>query len=100
MNLDSLCKRFSISLDSREKHGAIVDSRLLAGVYLELLGGKQPGLSFEGKTKKFLTMVKEKAEKTGEENKRDARKIFLPTEEELQNHKKMLKSIRKSLWLS
>ena len=100
VNLDSLCKRFSISLDSREKHGAIVDSRLLAGVYLELLGGKQPGLSFEGKTKKFLTMVKEKAEKIGEENKRDARKIFLPTEEELQNHKKMLKSIRKSLWLS
>ena len=100
VNLDSLCKRFSISLDSREKHGAIVDSRLLARVYLELLGGKQPGLSFEGKTKKFLTMVKEKAEKIGEENKRDARKIFLPTEEELQNHKKMLKSIRKSLWLS
>ena len=44
----------------------------------------------------------EKAEKIGEENKRDARKIFLPTEEELQNHKKMLKSksIRKPLWLS
>ena len=67
-----------------------MDSRLLAGVYLELLGGKQPGLSFEGKTKKFLTMVKEKAEKIGEENKRDARKIFFPTIEELHNLNKML----------
>ena len=46
-----------------------------------------------------ITFAK-KAEKIGEENKRDARKIFLPTGEELQNHKKMLKSIRKPLWLS
>lgn len=41
-NLDALCKRFNISLQDREKHGALVDVRLLAAVYLELVeGGRQ-----------------------------------------------------------
>lgn len=39
-SLDALCKRFDISLSSRDKHGAIVDSELLAAVYLELKGGR------------------------------------------------------------
>lgn len=38
-SLDALCKRFKISLADREKHGALVDTRLLASVYLELRGG-------------------------------------------------------------
>ena len=38
-SLDALCKRFNISLDSREKHGALTDAVLLADVYLELNGG-------------------------------------------------------------
>ncbi len=40
-SLDALCKRFKISLSEREKHGALVDARLLAGVYLELCGGRE-----------------------------------------------------------
>jgi len=40
-SLDSLCDRFGISLDSRDKHGALVDARLLAKVYLELNGGRE-----------------------------------------------------------
>ncbi len=43
-SLDALCKRFSISLDSREKHGALLDSRLLAEVYLQLNGGRERSL--------------------------------------------------------
>ena len=39
-SLDALCKRFKISLSDREKHGALIDARLLAGVYLELKGGR------------------------------------------------------------
>jgi len=35
-SLDALCKRFDISLSGRDKHGAIIDSELLAAVYLEL----------------------------------------------------------------
>jgi len=40
-SLDALCKRFKISLVDRTLHGALIDSRLLAEVYLELRGGKE-----------------------------------------------------------
>lgn len=45
-SLDALCKRFDISLDDRRAkgHGALLDVELLAQVYLELSGGRQPGL--------------------------------------------------------
>lgn len=43
-SLDALCKRFKISLEGREKHGALIDSHLLAAVYLELRGGRERGL--------------------------------------------------------
>ncbi|MGJ8560548.1 MAG: DNA polymerase III subunit epsilon [Litorimonas sp.] len=46
-SLDALCKRFDISLSSRDKHGAIIDSELLARVYLELRGGRERTLGFE-----------------------------------------------------
>ncbi len=45
-SLDALCKRYKISLESRDKHGALIDSQLLAAVYLELQGGKERGLDF------------------------------------------------------
>ncbi|HXP02944.1 MAG TPA: DNA polymerase III subunit epsilon [Stellaceae bacterium] len=45
-SLDALCRRFSIDLSARDKHGAEVDCGLLAEVYVELLGGRQPGLDF------------------------------------------------------
>jgi DNA polymerase-3 subunit epsilon len=41
-SLDALCRRFGIDLARREKHGARVDCELLAEVYLELIGGRQP----------------------------------------------------------
>ncbi|HEY0102045.1 MAG TPA: DNA polymerase III subunit epsilon [Brevundimonas sp.] len=40
-SLDALCKRFKISLVERSLHGALIDARLLAEVYLELKGGKE-----------------------------------------------------------
>ena len=43
-SLDALCKRFRISLVEREKHGALIDAKLLANVYLELHGGRERGL--------------------------------------------------------
>ena len=45
-SLDALCRRFAIDLSGREKHGAEIDCDLLAEVYVELLGGRQPGLDF------------------------------------------------------
>jgi len=44
-SLDELCKRFSIDLSAREKHGALLDAELTAQVYLELVGGRQRGLA-------------------------------------------------------
>jgi DNA polymerase-3 subunit epsilon len=43
-SLDALCKRMKISLEGREKHGALIDAQLLAAVYLELQGGKERAL--------------------------------------------------------
>ena len=50
-SLDALCKRFKISLADREKHGALIDTRLLASVYLELRGGNARGLDLSHETK-------------------------------------------------
>lgn len=46
-SLDALCRRFGIDTSSRTLHGALLDSEMLAEVYLELIGGRQPdfGLS-------------------------------------------------------
>ena len=41
-SLDALCRRFGIKNSAREKHGALLDSEILAEVYLELIGGRQP----------------------------------------------------------
>ena len=43
-SLDALCRRFGIDNSSRQLHGALLDSELLAEVFLELIGGRQPGL--------------------------------------------------------
>lgn len=41
-SLDALCRRFGIDNSSRTLHGALLDSEILAEVYLELIGGRQP----------------------------------------------------------
>jgi DNA polymerase-3 subunit epsilon len=46
-SLDALCRRFGIDNSMREKHGALLDSEILADVYLELIGGKQPDFALE-----------------------------------------------------
>lgn len=49
-SLDALCRRFGIDNSARTLHGALLDSEILAEVYLELIGGRQPdfGLSDQG----------------------------------------------------
>lgn len=41
-SLDALCRRFGIDNAARTLHGALLDSEILAEVYLELIGGRQP----------------------------------------------------------
>lgn len=52
-SLDALCRRFGINNEARTLHGALLDSEILAEVYLELIGGRQPdfGLSTQNNTK-------------------------------------------------
>jgi len=51
-SLDALCRRFGIDNTNRTLHGALLDSEILAEVYLELIGGRQPDLVMHGKTDK------------------------------------------------
>jgi DNA polymerase-3 subunit epsilon len=58
--LDALCRRFNIDNSNRTLHGALLDSEILADVYLELIGGRQPdfGLS-EQKSSKTVQMAED-----------------------------------------
>jgi DNA polymerase-3 subunit epsilon len=47
-SLDALCKRYGVDLTEREKHSALLDCKLLAAVYVELVGGHQARLEFAG----------------------------------------------------
>ena len=47
VSLDSLCRKYGIDLGERNVHGALKDAKLLASVYLELIGGRQSKLDFD-----------------------------------------------------
>lgn len=50
-SLDALCRRFAIDNSSRTLHGALLDSEILAEVYLELIGGRQPDFALATDTR-------------------------------------------------
>ena len=58
-SLDALCKRFEIDNSARTYHGALLDAELLAEVYLELLGGKEPSLLLNSKKETINSEVKD-----------------------------------------
>ena len=90
-NLDYLCRRFNIDLSDRSFHGALLDSQLLASVYLELRGGKQFSMqlnSEEQKNKKNHLINK---------NSIKTKEIEL-NNEELSAHKNMLKKLKNPIW--
>ena len=83
-SLDALCRRFEIDNTSRTYHGALLDSELLADVYLELTGGRQPGLELaaeKGKSKQAISAINPSSNRPV----REAR-IHQPSAEELANH--------------
>lgn len=49
-SLDALCRRFDIDNSARTLHGALLDSEILAEVYLELIGGRQPDFALSVST--------------------------------------------------
>ncbi|MFT3988619.1 DNA polymerase III subunit epsilon [Aestuariivirga sp.] len=56
-SLDGLCRRYGVDNSKRTKHGALLDSELLAEVYIELIGGRQTALSLAAaKTEKRIVV--------------------------------------------
>lgn len=95
-SLDALCRRFSIDLSARDKHGAEVDCHLLASVYVELLGGRQPGLDFSAAS---LDGDLEELAAAALRPPRPPRP-HAATAEELAAHQAMLATIKTPLWLA
>ena len=92
--LDDLCTRYGIDNSRRTKHGALLDAELLAEVYLELIGGRQPGLELVARATAengFAIRI--------HRDPRPARP-HLPTEAELAAHQALVARLRSPIWLS
>ena len=89
-NLDALCKRFNINLDKRDKHGALIDSELLAMVYIEIIGRKQEKFSFKSTQPQAIN-------KSENSINFPSRKFSLTNLEETL-HQDMLKELTKAVW--
>jgi DNA polymerase III subunit epsilon len=95
-SLDALCRRFAIDLAVRDKHGAEIDCGLLAEVYIELLGGRQPGLDFAA------AGSERRGDRFGAPPPRSPRpaRPHAPSAEEFAAHRAMLAAITAPLWLA
>jgi DNA polymerase-3 subunit epsilon len=95
-SLDALCRRFEIDNSNRTLHGALLDAQLLAEVYLELMGGRQPDLVLAGGPASQAT------DSGPVVIKRVARppRPHAPTAEELAAHEAFIKGFKSPLWLA
>ena len=84
ISLDALCKRFRIDNSKRVQHTALIDCDLLSKVYINLIDQKEPTLNFNNHDEKEISQNKEKV--------LYYKKIIKPSEVELENHKKYLKT--------
>ena len=92
-SLDALCRRFEIDLSARTKHGALLDAELLADVYLELVGGRQPGFELASQRRRSASHTLETQQKPA----RPARP-HAPSEAESTAHQAFLEKITDPIW--
>ena len=90
-SLDALCRRFSIDNTARELHGALLDAKLLAEVYLSLLGGRQATLALD------RSAVAEATSTTLAIQAR-APRVHAPSAEEQAAHAAFIATIPNALW--
>jgi DNA polymerase-3 subunit epsilon len=95
-SLDALCKRFGVDNSSRTYHGALLDSLLLAEVYLELVGGAQPDLTLE--KKQTISQSNTAQDATTFEAKIWPARDFPIAVEEQEAHATMVDSIKDAVW--
>lgn len=91
-SLDALCKRFGIDNSSRSLHGALLDAQLLAEVYLELIGGRQPDFG--------LAADKVSAPVAARDAVRREPRPHAVSDEELAAHKAFVEKLKNPIWLS
>ncbi len=96
VNLDALCRRFDIDLSARVKHGALLDAELLAEVYLELIGGREPGLGLSAASSKSAGQSDRAG--SGQRKVREPRP-HQPSTEEQAAHAAFLQKIPNNLWI-
>lgn len=90
-SLDALCKRFQIDNSNRQLHGALLDARLLADVYLELIGGRQRDLSLPGQH----TILEIEADVSKAER---LARSYSASPDELSSHEAFVKKISNAIW--
>ena len=94
-NLDALCRRFEIDNTERTYHGALLDSELLAEVYLELLGGRQHGLGLAAEETKNQAAAS-KAKKANRKYREP--RAFNISDEEKAAHAALLEKLDDPIW--
>lgn len=95
-SLDAVCKRFGVSIEGRELHGALKDARLLSMIYLELTGGRERAFefSYEAKTSQTLAPSERRSERPHESRPR-------MTPEESEAHRRFLESMApNAIWIT
>ena len=92
VNLDYLCRRFKVDLSERGLHGALLDSRLLAEVYLELRGGKQFSMNLAKNNQEINKTTNNKTS-----NPKNFIK-FTPLKKDVELHRIMVSEIKQSFW--
>ena len=86
-SLDALCKKFNVDNSKREKHNALIDCQLLREVYINLIDQKEPKLNLEN-----IETINSKFNDNTSKNNNIPRKVIKPSYDEIQLHKKYLKS--------
>ncbi len=99
-SLDALCKRYGIDNSRREKHGALLDSELLAEVYIELLGGKQASLELSKETETDNSeIIKSSATSQNIAKKRPLQLLSRLSEQENKAHQDFVETLGKNaIW--
>ena len=93
-NLNALCRRYDVDNSNRELHGALLDSEILADVYLAMTGG-QASFSLAGE-KTTKQQIDSKEMNKSDRKKRQRLKVIKATDKELQEHQKHLELLDKS----
>jgi len=93
-SLDALCRRFSIDLSERGKHGALLDAKLLAKVYLELVGGREPGLALASNAVEASPTLVEIKTRTAREARPHG-----ASADELAAHAAFIAKLKNPIWL-